>query len=239
MNVKIERELTVQERTERDAGERFRHDIGAWKNETTGRETKAHEMTVLRDDGLYRHVKFAKPQSGFYWFELLTWPGHLTINGDMGCFTFARVTDMFTFFRGDRINTTYWAEKVQGSRGGIEEYSEGIFREHVLEAISDHEEDFPGLADAVKEQILDELDGFEDNARELVRDFEFGSKPHFRFVDAWEWDVKDYSIGFLWCCYAIQWGIAMYDKAKAGSAAVDQPVSSVASNQPAEEINNG
>lgn len=216
------RPLTAAERVERDAGERFLRDIRAWTNPTTGQLIPAHEMAVLHDDGLYRHVRFAKPTTGLGWFELVTWPGRLTINGDgaMGCFTFARLEDMFTFFRGDRINTSYWAEKVQGDRSGVEDFSEELFREHVLEVVSDNEEEFPGLGDAVKREIFEDLDGFEETARQLVRDFAYRAStergaPTFQFVDSWEWDLKDYSLSFLWCCYAIQWGIAMYDKARA------------------------
>src|SRR5580692_6155935 len=87
------------------------------------RDTANHEMTVLHDDGLYRHLRFMQvitdeltgkqSRSSFYWFDLVTWPGNLVINGDMETFAFARSDDMFGFFRGDRINPGYWAEKVR------------------------------------------------------------------------------------------------------------------------------
>ena len=34
-----------------------------------------HGMTVLRDDGLYRHLRFRRPDCSAYWFDLLTAPG--------------------------------------------------------------------------------------------------------------------------------------------------------------------
>jgi hypothetical protein len=45
-------------------------------------------------------------------FDVVTWPGHLSISGDMGCFVFTRVDDMFTFFRGheDAPNLGYSAK---------------------------------------------------------------------------------------------------------------------------------
>jgi hypothetical protein len=41
----------------------------------------------------------------------------------------------------------------------------------------------------------------------------------FRFYDAWEWDLRDYTYQFLWCCHAIVWGIAQYDRRAAEAVA--------------------
>jgi hypothetical protein len=72
-----------------------------------------HEMTILLDEGLYRHVRFRRPDELGYWFDLVTWPGYLAINGDLiSGYTFARIEDMFNFFAGDHINPMYWAEKI-------------------------------------------------------------------------------------------------------------------------------
>jgi hypothetical protein len=78
------------------------------------KDTAEHEMTILHNDGLYRHLRFKKPGTRFYWFDLITWPGYLTIAGDMGTFTFERTEDMLTFFRGaGDINPQYWSEKIR------------------------------------------------------------------------------------------------------------------------------
>ena len=82
------------------------------------RDIEHHQMTVLHDEGLYRHIRFQNPGNSMYWFDLITWPGSLTIKGDMGTWTFSRLTDMFEFFTG-HINTSYWAEKLDnGTEGG-------------------------------------------------------------------------------------------------------------------------
>lgn len=140
-----------------------------------------HEMTVLRDDGLYRHLRFRQPPdpegkayTGAYWFDLITWPGCLAINGDMHSYLFSRTEDMFEFFRGHRPNPSYWAEKVRaGSR--IREYSGDQFRRHVADALKDALEDEgapPGLERAIREEILESLDtGWEDGARRTLEDF--------------------------------------------------------------------
>ena len=48
------------------------------------KNVKAHKMHVLKDDGVYRHVKFKNPETGNRWFEIVTWPNCLCIGGDMG-----------------------------------------------------------------------------------------------------------------------------------------------------------
>lgn len=36
----------------------------------------------------------------------------------------------------------------------------------------------------------------------------------FEFTDFWEMDCTEYIYHFIWCCYALAWGIQMYDEAK-------------------------
>ena len=164
---------------ETDMAERFPKDVAE------------HHMTVLRDDGLYRHVRFlrvaANPETGkpekssFYWFDLITWPGCLAVNGDCGSYLFSRTDDMFEFFRGGRINPGYWAEKVRAG-GRVKEYSEDRFRELVADYINSGDEEFPslaqewpGLAGAVEKQIF--TDGeiwHEHGARAALTEFSHG-----------------------------------------------------------------
>lgn len=102
-------------------------------------ETTKHQLAVLHDDGLYRHLRFKAPGSGFYWFDLVTWPGYLSFGGDMDGYVFSRVPDMFTFFRDQRngINPHYWAEKVTDGRDRTKTYSEDRFRQLVTEHFVD------------------------------------------------------------------------------------------------------
>lgn len=61
-----------------------------------------HKMTVVMDNGVYRHLRFANSDSKLafnQWFDIVTWPGFLAYSGDMGCFVFSRLKDMFEFFR--------------------------------------------------------------------------------------------------------------------------------------------
>lgn len=115
------------------------------------KDAGSHVMTVIRDDGVHRHLRFRKapPAGSEYWFDLITWPGTLCIDGDMGTYVFRRLTDMFEFFRTDQkwadqrgcklgINPGYWSEKLQAPKPRhAEEYSADAFRQHVRESFDE------------------------------------------------------------------------------------------------------
>lgn len=92
-------------------------------------DTKAHTLAVLHEDGLYRHLRF-RAEHSFCGFDLITWPGSLTIQGGHGTYTFSRETDMFGFFRqSNGVNVDYWAEKLPGGRDTVKVFAEhGIVR---------------------------------------------------------------------------------------------------------------
>lgn len=183
-------------------------------------DTADHRMTVLHDDGLYRHLRFHRPGTGMYHFDLVTWPEHLAIGGDMDAYVFTRITDMFEFFRGTRINPHYWSEKVTtGGRRACKEYSEELFASHAADILSEVEEDWPGVTAAWAEHVGDYDETFEVEARAALDSFSFPAVPKsgeraFQFSDTWEWDLTDYTWHFRWACHAIQWGIARYDEAR-------------------------
>jgi hypothetical protein len=108
------------------------------------RDVADHQMVVIRDDGVNRHIRFKQQHTGNMYFDLITWPGYLCYTGDMGTYVFQRTTDMFDFFRTDReynrqrgrrlaINPGYWTEKLIAVHGGRDggkamEYDEAAFR---------------------------------------------------------------------------------------------------------------
>jgi hypothetical protein len=111
-------------------------------------EVAGHQMTVVRDDGIYRHVRFKRPDTICMHFDLITWPGYLCYSGDMGTYVFTRLRDMFDFFRRSQskdlfaIDMRYWAEKVEAgaraSRGnGVTEFSKAKFDASVREWVED------------------------------------------------------------------------------------------------------
>ena len=179
-----------------------------------------HEMTVIRDDGVSRHIRFRKPGTCIYGFDLITWPGLLCYTGDMGTFVFSRIEDMFKFFRcRDKlftISTGYWAEKVIASdRSGIRQYSPELFVAVVEEWFRDSweeelsKEEFEALHERLKEEVLSVADNEYDAMRAAM---EFEHDGQLVLQDFWEANVEEYTPTFLWCCHAIQWGISIYDE---------------------------
>lgn len=207
-------------------------------------DVREHRMTVLRDDGVNRHVRFKRPDSGTFWFDLITWPGALCIDGDMGTWVFRRLEDMFQFFRTDRdylerrgmqlaINPGYWAEKIAAASkygNGPEEFSADSFREHVKESFDEWVEseapvdgeadpdeiaEFTALKNALWEEIEDQVlcnaDDGEIRAIDSARAFD-SEIADLDFEDAWEWRCQEFTFHFIWCCYAIAWGVKTYDQ---------------------------
>lgn len=183
------------------------------------RDTRDHEMTVLHDDGVYRHLRFKQPESSFYWFDLVTWPGYLTICGDVETYTFCRTNDMFTWFGGDaRISPEYWAQKLSGPpRDLSRSYSHDVLRARVLDWARDHcewgdgEAIYPALlAGALEREILHDYTQFEQEGRERLQLLE----EAVGYMDCWEWRLRDFDPVFLWCCWAIVRGIAQYQAAR-------------------------
>jgi hypothetical protein len=183
------------------------------------RETAEHRLTVLHDEGLYRHLRFADPGHGLHYFHLITWPNGLLIRGDGPNFVFSAfpTTDPFDLFKhsaSDGINPGYWQEKVVA--GQVKSWSEDKFRAWLASKAADADGRFPGAVDAVREQIL--YSDFhstehESTARHAVASFSHGDF-RLRFPDEWELSFDDYSWEFLWACHAIVWGIQQYDAAK-------------------------
>lgn len=198
------------------------------------RDISEHHLRVHLDNGMYRHIRFEKTLDSVLWFDLVTWPGVLTIHGDMGTWTFSRVPDMFRFFRDDtlRINKSYWAEKLQhgvhGGTAGCKVFDEDLFRQQVMDRVKNYDledHDLAAVTEALKEQVLNQ-----DNMYDLViavRDFscplpslepsdEETSRPRGRGRN-FEFDCDDcpdgmrYAYQFVWCLYAIVWGIQQYD----------------------------
>lgn len=179
---------------------------------------KDHEMKIIREDGLYRHIEFRnKNGCSNQYFHLVTWPGYLAYTGDMGCFVFSRIKDMFGFFRGNDINPGYWAEKCESqdvATHGIREFSVDEFRDAVLNETRSH---FDLGEDAeIPEVIIDEIEPLLDASDEYeciaaMRDFD---SELIEFTDFWENKLTRGTYHYIWACYAIQWGIAKYDEEK-------------------------
>jgi hypothetical protein len=184
-------------------------------------DTSRHVMTVLRNEGVNRHLRFRRPGDSSYWFDIVTWDGRLCVDGDMGTYVFAREADMFKFFRSsvERINPSYWAEKVLSvAKGaGVEEWSEASFRRAVVQDVRDYFRESGNWADAracfkaVRRDVL-RHSGSEMEAVPAILDFSHGS---FAFQDFGEHRLVEYTFHYIWCCRAIVCAIEQFDKAAA------------------------
>lgn len=192
------------------------------------RDTANHVMTVLHDDGVYRHLRCQQPGRSCWWFEIVTWPGSLAIRGDFDSgLVFSRITDMFAFFRGGRhgINPDYWAEKLGGGRRSVREYDEELLKEYVHDLLDDaagcaKDEDDEDLRAAVGKghallhrYIEDGDTTHEKGARDLLSELEAEGLTS----DTWEVDLHSFTSAYLWACHAIVWAIGRYDAAQGGA----------------------
>lgn len=192
------------------------------------KDVAGHQMEVLLDQGIHRHLKFRAVgrDSWNQWFEIITWPNSLTISGDMGTWTFSRVEDMFTFFRWDmlKINPYYWSEKLQngvsGGRSQAKVWDGDVFKAEltcrVKEDFDLKEDQLAELLEAVEDEILGDTDN---EGRTMSAVYEFSHKFEVTDDNREPWtltfeeppDGQVYCFHFIWCLYAIVWGIQQWD----------------------------
>ena len=196
------------------------------------RDVATHELTIIRDDGLYRHLRFKRPGSSCMYFDLITWPGHLCYTGDMGTYVFQRIEDMLEFFRRETkgealpINPGYWSEKVLATDGGrhpgcVFEYDHSKYLAAVNEYLADwleglSEEHQEELKDAVQDEVLQYIEE-DDEHGNCRRVHEFSAEvggTEYQFTDFFERSIRRFTGRYIWCCRALVWAINKYDQAK-------------------------
>lgn len=192
--------------------------------ERFARDIATHLMEIRHESELYRHIVFKRPDTSCMMFSLTTTPGRLIYAGDMGCFVFERLPDMFKFFRKreghHKPDYGYWKQKLVAF--GDNEPTEKCvhkFRQN-LESF-----DIDELTDEQKAEVSEFIDEvcftYEDYGPECA----YRSVDEFRlsdsskrgrefFTDFFEYSDTVLTLRYEWCCHAIQWGIAQYDKAK-------------------------
>lgn len=192
-------------------------------------DTRGHEMTVLFEQGVYRHLRFASPDCSGYRFDLHTSPNRLMFHGEPGTYVFSvyPTEDMFQLFRessvGDQPNFGYWNEKLIAWSEPAIQFSCDLFDEKVAEELAKAEEFFPGVTAAWKSFVeADYNTEYAEVAREALAAFEY--LPEGQWGEAWrfrytsEWKLDDYDWRYLWACHAGLWGANQYCAAKAVTA---------------------
>lgn len=132
----------------------------------------------------------------------------------------------------DRIDHRYWAEKLEASdKGeGHQEWDHEAFQQEIREQRRRiMREQGRTWTKADRKEMWRELDELIDTAAEgetvavaAVLDWYF--QPRYRpvdseteraYIDTSDFPrCKKYTHRFLWCCYALRWGIDQYDKSK-------------------------
>ena len=191
-------------------------------------DTADHVFTMLHDDGLYRHAKFAKPGTNIYRFDLVTWPGHLAVAGDMGEYVFKREPDMVPFFAGaGPMDARYWAEKeargVRGLRRFDPERFAAAIRDDALTQLRDHsdfcttllgvawEEAERDLIERIEWDIISPSDGPSadiaiSDALSFEHDLGCERGCTITFPEAYDLPMYDFDYRFYWVCEAIRFG---------------------------------
>ncbi|WIB65304.1 hypothetical protein [Curtobacterium sp. MCBD17_040] len=196
-----------------DAGARFRTD------------TARHVMTISHDSSGYRHLMFRAPDTNFDWYELLTSPGLLTINGDMGTFTFTRDRDdMLGFFLNGRdearINPPYWAQKVaaEGRRStSVQDFGKEEYRAWLVDEFLDVADTLSSDAERADlwATVEDTLIGGVTSREEAHWNLDAWDDPRMPLEDWSEYfGGAVFSVHFLWCLWAIVAGLRQYAAAK-------------------------
>ena len=187
--------------------------------------TAGHELTVIRDDGLSRHLRVQTPRTRIWSWDVITWPGHLAICGDVADgYMFTRESDMLRFFSvaaraqhyfnddAPCIDVSYWAEKLCGSsHQTVQVYDSRSFMAQVRQALAENlavdvEDGVQAIANA--RYAADS----EETARTWLADHEdlVGN-------DTWEWDLRSYTTDFLIACYALDLTARLYGVHQADS----------------------
>jgi hypothetical protein len=190
-------------------------------------DVKDHKLTIIKDDGLYRHIRLSREGSSVYRYDLITWPGYLCTTGDMGCWTFSRIEDMFEFFimtdtdfnKPHVINPGYWEEKIRSVSkfgGPATKFNIDTFKESVLQRVEDYFDDEDAAkekAECIAELENDVFSYMEDEHEQSIYqklqefrfgDFSFDEMPH----------AEEYTLHYIWILYAIVYGINAYTKVK-------------------------
>lgn len=190
---------------------------------------KDHSIEIIKYDGVHRHIKFSNNGSSVYRIDLITWPGCLCIRSDCGTYVFSRTHDMFEFFRTDErdfnhnkhglsINPGYWGEKLLSidRHRGYEEFDAEIFRKRVKDHFESYiepeleEVDAVDAWQAINEKVLTEADNGEHYAYDAINNFNYNGISFIDFFDSG--GTESYTYNYIWCLYAIDWGIKKYDE---------------------------
>lgn len=189
---------------------------------------KDHVLTINVDQGLYRDLTVKIPDSVNRHYHITTRPGYLTISGDMGCYVFKRIPDMFEFFWNDQlvIKPGYWHEKLQAQSiygDGATAFCFKTVRQRLheelnefLEGLDMEDEDDQENAKMAKSAVYNFM-RTEESEHEYVsaiNNWDSIMAGGMELCDFWECQPEDYTYHYIWCCYAVVYAIQLYNAQK-------------------------
>ncbi|MFJ4966026.1 hypothetical protein ACIP6P_26875 [Streptomyces sp. NPDC088729] len=190
---------------------------GAAAKKRLEEDSAGARMAVLKDDGLYRHLRFELPRASWGGFQIITWPGTLVIDGGLGHWSFQRQDDMFALLR-TTTDPVYWEQKFSlGSKQKAVVYAPERAEAHIREAVRDRH---PDLVDDIEESVFSRWSGesieTEAGMRAALARYEVAlgtvdaEQPLF---DVHEWHLTRYDDWFLLACHSMHWAVRQYDAA--------------------------
>lgn len=191
-------------------------------------ETKNHKIHVLHDEGLYRHLSVNVGGQSLYGLDIVTYPNHLAVSGDISDgLIFSRVPDMFEFFRRKNglraeIDYRYWAEKLTSGPASVKEYVRSKFEGEInseIEWFIDYEHLTSEEADDLREDVENHvmLDDYGPDANYLAAlEYKYYRPGRYNMyrgifenISPEKW--YDYNYRFYLNCMAIRAAIHSYD----------------------------
>jgi hypothetical protein len=163
-------------------------------------DTAEHVLTEVRpSDGVYRHLRFGKPDSGVYGVQIITWPHHLCVVGDMGEWLWRQDRDVLAKFSGD--SPDYWAGKLRasGKDDPAYRYDPEIAKDVLTREVTAWDAARPLVPYA---SVLPDLLESADEGEAVLR-HEIANESSGPFTDAWEWDFHGLNPRYLWVCHAV------------------------------------
>lgn len=174
-----------------------------------------HQLVVVHENGVHRDLSFRNRNgSNHYHVGVVTWPGYLCVYGDIGTWVWRRVHDMIPFFAGDCIRPCYWAEKIAGVHGHVEEFDPEATKARVMELALEHNKN---LCHEERQEFADYLNGLmgqiddgESYAICAIQDYH----PHGFEIDLIDDNPIAYRFKdqYLLCCVAVQHVCNLYQE---------------------------
>jgi hypothetical protein len=190
ITAKKKRNLKVTDSTKISVTERKVRQV----KEFAERAFSEHVIECKHNDGVYRHFDCGKPGGGSsYRFFITTFPGTLTVTGDIGDLMVQRVYDMFEWAPDSVRSFEYFAEKVVA--GKVKVYDPELVMEEI--------ESLREQASEEDKKLINDLIMYVDPSDMHYTAYHIYNSGLFNGCDFPNFETWDSN--FLWCREAVEW----------------------------------